>query len=85
VSDYDINPWRAVRPDAAGKQWFFKYDGGSSIKIRPYGGRSGDWTYQIQLVDYNMTPSSVPKEWLAKRAAAWIEQRDADLAAGLVD
>lgn len=78
-----VSEWIAGLYDASGNRWMFEYVAGrSNIKIRPYGDPS--WTNQIQLIDYDMRPDDVTDRWLEERARAWVTQRDADVAAGLI-
>lgn len=72
-----------VRADADGQRWHFAYAGGSYIKIRQENGRPGDWEYNIGLDYYGLCADRITAAWFNDRAAEWITDRNADLAAGL--
>jgi hypothetical protein len=78
------DPFVTARTDSTGQRWWFRYGGGSTIRIRPAGADAGHWTHQIFLDDYGMHPDDVPTAWLQERATAWIKQYDEDMAAGLI-
>jgi hypothetical protein len=78
MTDYFNDDWTATREDAHGNTWHFQYGGGSSIRIRPQGSRSGDWTHQILIQDDGKTPATVTDEWLTNRADQWITDRTND-------
>jgi hypothetical protein len=75
-------PFVTTRTDADGTRWWFRYHGGSSVKIRPAG--SDDWTNQIMLSYYGMRPDTVTSAWLNERASKWIDQHNADVASGQI-
>lgn len=78
MPDYFNNNWSTLLDDTHGNTWCFMYNGGSSIRIRPLGSGSGNWTHQI-LLDYeNKRPADVTDEWLTARAAEWIADRTDD-------
>lgn len=83
-----LDQYNITFADTSGQRWNFAYTGGTSIKIRPQS-ETGDgvpdteWTNQIDLNAYSMSPGRVTTPWINTRAAAWIKGRNSEIAAGL--
>lgn len=85
-----LDNYATTGTDSRGDRWHFAYTGGSSIKIRRHNGtsdptRGTEWTHQIALDYYAMTPERVTGRWIDARAASWIAGRNGDIASGLYD
>lgn len=78
MTDYLNNNWTTILDDAHGNTWHFRYGGGSTIRIRPQGTRSCDWTHGIAIADDGKMLSDVTDEWLIARTAEWIADRTDD-------
>lgn len=78
MTDYFNDNWINLLDDAHGNRWVFLYSGGSSIRIRPSGYGSGNWTHQIALDYEGKRADDVTDEWLDARTAKWIADRTDD-------
>jgi hypothetical protein len=75
--------WVKWITDADGVSWTFSYRGGSVVRIKPELMPPGHWTNSISLDMEGIRPEAVTTEWLERRTAEWITDRNTDLASGL--
>lgn len=93
-------PYLATRTDSTGRAWQFAYWGAEYVYIREVlddpgtpqtlpvmgeGVRRDDWPFLISLSVWHRLPQHVSHEWLDRRCAVWIDDRNDDIASGNAD